>query len=333
LLKKSRFHFRILRAYWTGHPSIGGWVNYVLYKTLHSFYRRFAPGAKLPFAPCSVSLWLTARCNMSCSFCHYDGELLRPTSSELPMSFDQFVALYEENNYMRKALRFALYGGEPLLRDDLPRFIAFLKARGHLVSINTNGLLLKKRLHELEADPPHFLTVSYYPENRAALEKILPAVTAIVPVRLNVLIFDGDLSRIQPALALARSTKVDLVAIDNFVPNGNPGHAAAREDTPGLKEARKAYGRALTMDWPPTADAPKNLSARTRCGFFWNSIFIDERGRHSACCAWKRETYQPLGADMWNSASMRALRVAMAKGDPPSFCRGCRGLYTDTSAI
>jgi len=309
------------------------WWNYVKYKRAVARVRRDGPD-RLNFAPPSAVIWVTARCNKACAFCHYRGELNPPDYPALELSHERFVRLIR-HPLLSRAARVCLYGGEPLLNADLFKMIRSGKRRGHLVTVNTNGLLIAERLDEIRRDPPDLLSVSYYPEDGRALAAALPRVSPRVTVRLLFLLSDATLEQVPDVLRLADETGVRAVSFERICPNEGTG-----ETGPVIDEARLAdlksqmdatHARRLDITWP----APSPGRTPT-CRFFWNSLFVDARGRTSPCCVWPMRTYQgDILADesVWNSERMTALRERMRRNDPPELCRSCSYLFDDPLGI
>ena len=89
----------------------------------------------------SVLYEVTQRCNHNCLYCYNVWKNGHPyPSGELSTA--------EAKNVLAKAVResrcrlVTLTGGEPLLRDDIPELIAFLKSLGVGINLITNGSLL-----------------------------------------------------------------------------------------------------------------------------------------------------------------------------------------------
>ncbi len=104
--------------------------------------RYFAAVARDDTAGPPVCLYLetTNRCNLLCTTCPRTYEELEPPAD---MSWPLFTRIVDQIPGLARAV---LHGvGEPMLVKDLPRMVAYLKARGTYVLFNTNGTLLNER--------------------------------------------------------------------------------------------------------------------------------------------------------------------------------------------
>ncbi len=104
--------------------------------------RYFAAVARDDTAGRPVCLYLetTNRCNLLCTTCPRTYEELEPPAD---MSWPLFTRIVDQIPGLARAV---LHGvGEPMLVKDLPRMVAYLKARGTYVLFNTNGTLLNER--------------------------------------------------------------------------------------------------------------------------------------------------------------------------------------------
>lgn len=93
-----------------------------------------------PAGSCCVLLEVTRRCNLCCRFCFADGGSAEedPTAEALESAITDIVKTCGP-------VLLQLSGGEPTLRDDLPRLVRFAKDAGcSWVQLNTNGLRLAR---------------------------------------------------------------------------------------------------------------------------------------------------------------------------------------------
>ena len=87
---------------------------------------------------CCVLIDVTDRCDQRCNICFASaepGEKKDIPLSEIESKYDELIRLSEERKF-----NIQLSGGEPAVRDDLPRIISLAKDKGfEYVQINTNG--------------------------------------------------------------------------------------------------------------------------------------------------------------------------------------------------
>ncbi len=93
--------------------------------------------------PRVVFIEVTNRCNLLCETCPRTYLTREPLKT---LSFDEFVFIVEQFPELRRA---TLHGiGEPLLNQELPQMIRYLKRRSVQVLFNSNGTLLTPRWQE-----------------------------------------------------------------------------------------------------------------------------------------------------------------------------------------
>jgi radical SAM protein with 4Fe4S-binding SPASM domain len=97
--------------------------------------------------PKTFVLELTRRCNHRCRYCYTvwgAPTLAYPGSRQAEMTAAEIKSIIGKLQTEVPLEYLALSGGEPLLREDLPEILAFLKDRGITPIIITNGTLLSK---------------------------------------------------------------------------------------------------------------------------------------------------------------------------------------------
>jgi MoaA/NifB/PqqE/SkfB family radical SAM enzyme len=111
------------------------------------------------FAPRSISIMITDRCNLRCRMCHYS----YCESPEFSLNQAGFmpIELFKRilDTCPGKPL-IGLTGGEPLLHPQVLDFIKELKHRGFYCSLTTNGTFLPARAAQLCESKLDLLVVS-----------------------------------------------------------------------------------------------------------------------------------------------------------------------------
>lgn len=112
--------------------------------------------------PINGTFELTPRCNFNCKMCyvHLTDEEMKQRGKELTAA--QWLQIGEEAK-QAGVVFLLLTGGEPTLRPDFPEIYQGLKAKGFVVTVNSNGLLLDGAIRELFInDPPSRVNISLY---------------------------------------------------------------------------------------------------------------------------------------------------------------------------
>ena len=92
--------------------------------------------------PTNLMLSVTDRCNSRCKYCSIPLRA-KPelTKAQIFRLIDEFVAL--------GGGRIALWGGEPLIRDDIAEIIDYCKTKSLLTSLDTNGYLVPQKINRI----------------------------------------------------------------------------------------------------------------------------------------------------------------------------------------
>lgn len=98
-------------------------------------------GKRQAWRPLILSHLITSRCNAACPFCLWKGE-----SPEL--STEEVKRLYSQAGELG-LLSVVIWGGEPLLRNDLPEVLEAAHSSGLRTTVITNGYFLPERVDEI----------------------------------------------------------------------------------------------------------------------------------------------------------------------------------------
>jgi cyclic pyranopterin phosphate synthase len=151
----------------------------------------------------NLRISITQRCNNRCAYCHREGEVQRANRSAELMSANEIVHIAKVAVSLGIA-RIKLTGGEPLMRQDLPRIVKGIAALPGLrdLSLTTNGLLLgegmAKKLRDcglrrVNISLPSLNPETYHKLTGGKLEDALAGVNAAIeagfcPVKLNTVV-------------------------------------------------------------------------------------------------------------------------------------------------
>ncbi len=150
----------------------------------------------------SLRISVTNRCNMSCIYCHGEGE--KPNGGEDLDKEDIVRIVKVAAEYGVNKVKFS--GGEPLLRNDLEEIISALP-RLKDISLTTNGSLLADRALELKKAGLNRVNISLDTLNeekynlitncrKGSFKRVLQGINAaleagLTPVKLNMVILKG----------------------------------------------------------------------------------------------------------------------------------------------
>jgi cyclic pyranopterin phosphate synthase len=108
----------------------------------------------------NLRLSVTDRCNLRCSYCMPEAEYVWLPRHDI-LHFEEMSALVDV--FVRAGVdRIRLTGGEPLLRRDIPTFVAMLARKPPIrdLALTTNGVMLADQARALHEAGLHRLTVS-----------------------------------------------------------------------------------------------------------------------------------------------------------------------------
>ena len=181
--------------------------------------------------PISGNFELTARCNFNCPMCyvHLSNEQVAAKGGEL--SAAQWLKLAEDAK--NRGMIFALLtGGEPLVRKDFFEIYDGMRQMGLLISVNSNGSMIKGSILErfLEA-PPFRFNISLYggcnetyrnmcglPAYDQVKENIRTLRQAGIDVNINLSITPYNLQDLEKIYADAQELEVNVRASSYMYP-------------------------------------------------------------------------------------------------------------------
>lgn len=93
--------------------------------------------------PLNVMISITDRCNLRCKYCEI------PSRNSKELSKNKIITLIDD---LAKSgtQRIGLWGGEPLIRNDIIDIIKYIKSKNIYLTLDTNGFLFRQRLEGLK---------------------------------------------------------------------------------------------------------------------------------------------------------------------------------------
>lgn len=193
--------------------------------------------------PLSLCWQLTKKCNYNCPFC-LSGE---QDSGELPL--DQIKLIIDEL-VASNVVRVDFTGGEPLLRPDFCDILSYAASKGLETLVTSNGSIYSDKIAQTLLETNTLLLISLdgdrevHDKSRGigAYDKAVSSIKAYkcagVPIRINYLIRQDNLDKIEYIYNLAQELQVDRLFYIFIAPQGK---AYQNEDLLLSYSERKRY--------------------------------------------------------------------------------------------
>lgn len=169
----------------------------------------------------ALRLIVTQRCNLSCFFCHREGDV-HHGGEELPAYAYDIIA---KGARLVGVEELKITGGEPLLRGDIIEIVATVRRHVGKVSLTTNGSLLNRLAPDLaDAGLDHVnvsipsLDEAFFREMtggtlRPVLEGLRAALESRLKVKINFVALKQNVSEMHRLISFASDLGVDINVI------------------------------------------------------------------------------------------------------------------------
>lgn len=134
--------------------------------------------------PLFIIISVTNKCPSNCSYCNIPKREQRElTLDEIKSLLDQIVAMGTQ--------RVGIWGGEPLIRDDIGEIIDYAVSKGLYVTLDSNGYYLPEKIEQLKNLPHLLLSIDgdekAHDANRepGSYQKVLKAAQAASSRKMN----------------------------------------------------------------------------------------------------------------------------------------------------
>lgn len=284
------------------------------------------------FIPPNFYLMMTKRCNLTCDFCHYVGELDRPSerSSNLEFTLDDFKR-YEREGVISSPAKVCLYGGEPMLNDSFFEILGYINKRGYLSSTITNGSYLKKYLNALLEEPLYQMTMSYYPGVAERFEDELKRISKVTLINISYIIAKDDYRTLEDVVKFAIKCGARFITIENIIEKETCERKSifSNEHYHGFKtEILKKYSSEIIFRWSDVKSGDE--SKKIQCSEPWDMVLLDRHNRVLPCCQYPLSEFKESvcsSKEFFNNPEIMELRSKMKSNEVPSKCEGCHYLY------
>ena len=301
--------------------------------------------------PIGGTFELTARCNFNCPMCyvHLHQDDIDARGREL--TAQQWIELGRQAK-AAGMMFLLLTGGEPFVRKDFFEIYSALKQMGLLISINSNGSMLKGEvLQQLLDNPPHRINISLYGGSNetyknmcglnvfdSVVENIRTLKQAGVDARLNLSITPYNCKDIQKIYEIATELNVHVKASSYMYPAirvhsdygcndrlspEDAGKCMVEWDS--LRLSREAFNakaqelkdNSANFERECSADLDEGVSCRAGCTSFW----MTWDGRMVPCGMMPGPTTYPL--EVGFDAAWQQLRKETREIRMPKECTAC----------
>ncbi len=250
--------------------------------------------------PLFVTFRITTRCNMKCRYC----DSIQCRTEE--MNTEQILNMIDELRELGM-VKFGITGGEPLLREDIGEIIDHAQQKGVIVTLNTNGSFVPKRIEDLLG--LHTLIVSIdglektHEINRlrgsfaSAMQAIKTARDRALNVWSLTVISKDNVSELDELIDLMRSMRVRMLF--QPVEEWDIHSDAVSESLPSKQEFRRTIDKLISLkkkdkiiatsmsylkllhSWPIYPGFARCDVGRFSCNIMPNGDVISLKGRHN----------------------------------------------------
>jgi len=277
--------------------------------------------------PIKGQIDLTYRCNLNCVHCYCKGseEIYAPRSTlqasgNLPenqtpktenreLTTEEWKKILDEI-HQEGCLWLCFTGGEPLLREDFLDIYSYAKAKGFIITIFTNGLLLTGRISDyLHKSPPESIEITLngitkdtyenITQVKDSFERIISVIKELADKNLPLILKSNCLRQNKNEIGKVKAFTDELLGKGKrrwrfkYDPviyprlNGDKTSSNCRLSFEGLLEVRMSepelweeYQKGLYADFP---DLERDKDFLYRCSAWLEQFFINPYGRLKFC--------------------------------------------------
>ena len=299
--------------------------------------------------PIGGNFELTARCNFDCPMCYVHLHQKDQEAIGRELTAEEWIRIAREAR--DKGMMFALLtGGEPFVRKDFFEIYEAMRAMGILISINSNGSMLRGPILErLLENPPLRMNISLYGGCRetyrqmcgqdvfeTVTENIRALKAAGVDIRLNLSITPHNRQDIRKIYEISRELDVHIKASSYMYPPVRSGNRAdarlSAEDAAKIsvewdrirlspEEFARRAASIQAMSAPQERECTVDLDEGVSCRAGYSTFWITWVGRMLPCGMMPGPEARPLTEGF--DAAWEHIRTETRKIRLPKACAAC----------
>lgn len=309
----------------------------------------------LKYEPFRLILFITFKCNLSCSWCalrspNLPSEILK--TDEMQMDAFKYVV-----NKFDHALWLELSGGEPFLHSHIFEMIDYAHEHKMKICIPTNGIVMHEMLDRVVCSPLSLLNISLNACNsdefarhggsEQVYNRLLEDIPKLVKIRnrcnkdLEIIISyvctKANYKSIPKMAELAEDLGVDGITFRNLIPYGIPGFLQDQclyvDDSEVVEVIKSVPSPKSNLEVVMPRLYKREYPDR-RCDGPFRILTIDAKGDISPCCLIPpRRSYGNVftDKDVWNNSAFQRTRELFTNQSLslPDFCKTCPGLVAE----
>ena len=313
-------------------PPLEVWSNLIKYGM-----GRLRPTTTLSYAPLSIVIYVSKRCNFKCSFCFTYNDLNKADWQDYELSPVGFQKLMD-TDFGRKSLRIGFLGGEPFMNPHLFDFLKIANKMGKITTIVTNASLVDADKREkLKTISPTMLGISLYDNNVKEVVTLSEfEATHKKDFWVQSVVEATNLDAIKEKIKFAHKNRIKNLILSNFQPsyskeiekvifNDNKDFYLISKESLILA---KKLGITITLPNPI-----QRVYNKRSCSMTFDYIHVDAKGVMGPCCfrAPKAEFGNIFNPASWNNEAHQKIRETFVKPDigPMSECMHCENYSRD----
>ncbi len=317
-------------------------LNYVSYSCC-----KLSDKIELSHTPPLVSMYITRRCNLNCSYCVVGKISDKYSYKNYELTPEKYYEILQ-HPLIKKALLINMCGGEPLLNNNLIELINITKKQEKLACLLTNGLLLENKWDELLKAKIDDIQISIYDTTIDAFGDKLKFFNKDKKLNASYVLLKSDLNnnmgKIEKTISFVyesgfKSLKLNFCLSNKF--NNFTNELIDEEDYfkyEQLKNKTLNKYKNIKIFFPKIYISQNSIIKK--CKMPWAILHVDAYGNYGFCCKHQPdiESNNNIFDNNWesviNSTEFREHRKTLLSKDNiiPDTCKDCYHLIGSYSS-